>query len=152
MSVSLDSASLSTLIYDNCTLAARWAAVAWHSEDMGLSLTISMVRKGLSGYFKAHNITDASDGELICWVMTWADDTHPARVDIRDGESHKGFQHIANGSNVIANSMWNYGHDECMDTACPLMGWQGVPDLAGQGVSAVSANRFQKTDGWRRCW
>jgi hypothetical protein len=93
-----------------------------------------MVRDGLSEYFQASNTTDPGDGELISWAMFWGKQplSSPGWVQYKDiGELAL---HNQSGPDMVARSMWVYVHKECMDQACPILGWQGVPDLAGRGV------------------
>ena len=137
MDTSWNSPDPSQLRYDNCTLAARWATVAWHSEDVGLELTISMVRDGLSRYFNVSNTPDPGDGELVRWAMFWGKQplSSPSWAQYSDVDEMT--LHNQSGSDMVdmvARSMWVYVHKKCMDQACPLLGWQGVPDLAGRGV------------------
>jgi hypothetical protein len=143
MSNTLDAAKFSDLNFTDCNLAAKWATVAWHSEDIGINLTIGMIQNGLAGYFNGHDVLAPDDGELIHWAVSWDNTSVSSQAGSQAGKINKGIQYIANGPNELANIIWNYVHEECMDTACPMLGWQGVPDLAGRGVSPISMNQFR---------
>jgi hypothetical protein len=121
----------SNLTFNNCSLAARWATVAWHSEDVGQGLTVSMVRNGLSTYFRAANISDPGDIELMRWAMFWGNDS--ASAYLQASKVGKGYQHVANSSNPVTDSMWNYVHEKCME-------------------GGMSAHGVARRSGCRRCW
>jgi hypothetical protein len=79
-----------------------------------------MVRNGLSTYFRNFNISDPGDIELMRWAMYWGNDS--ASAYLLSSKHSKGYQHLANSSNAVTNSMWDYVHEKCMNDPCPLMG------------------------------
>jgi hypothetical protein len=64
-------------------------------------------------YFATFNLGDPGDSELARWLQYW-EKQEPKIVLLQ-----------------IEKYTWDY----CMDEACPKLGWQGLPDLAGLGVS-----------------
>jgi hypothetical protein len=103
----------SRLQLGNCTAVADWASLYWRTNDTGLYYTVRLVRNGLTSYFQESNVSDPGDSELARLLMYW---------EAREPES-------------ILRKFDEFAYDECMDEVCPQLGWQGLPDLAGQGVS-----------------
>jgi len=103
----------SQLRFSNCTLAADWASIYWRANDTGLYYTVNLVRNGLKDYFRDFNVSDPGNSELARWITYW---------EAMEIES-------------VTNAMSAYAEASCLEVVCPRLGWQGLPDLAGLGVS-----------------
>jgi hypothetical protein len=110
----------SRLQLSNCTAAADWASLYWRYDDTGLNHTIQMVRIGLISYFHDFNVSDPGDSELARWIAYW------------EGQKR----------GMVLGRINDYAAEHCLDQVCPRLGWQGLPDLAGLGVSDFNSVPF----------
>jgi hypothetical protein len=97
---------ISTLTFTNCTAVSRIVIDIFRDRDLPLGVTTRLLREGLSPYLKPN------EEPTVVQLFEW-------------------FSNYGNGTTI---AIWN-SVPGCLETLCPMIGWQGNADLAGRGVS-----------------
>ncbi len=109
-----------TLSFSNCTLAVQFFLSYILEFNYPYEAGGAYLLNGLAPYLKNNSMPDPPLYELAHWY-----------------ESLRGTNHSARFNSTLSAEMvgWMEGH--CAETLCPLLGWQGNPDVAGRGVSSA---------------
>lgn len=102
----------SYLHFNNCTLAAEYAAVHWQTGQLPLLATSRLLRDGLSTYLDQSNTTALPDWELLRWAT----------------------ETIQGNQTALIETMDNFTFTNCLEQVCTRMNWQDDADIAGSGV------------------
>lgn len=104
------------LPYNNCAVAAEWAATYWRTYDLSLNSTARFLQDGLLDHFKTNNMSGPDDSEVMGWILS------------KSQEQQSG----------VWKDMNSFTYNRCKNDVCPKLGWKGNSDLAGRGVRICS--------------
>jgi len=98
------------LQFRNCSLVADWVFNFFtYVEDLPYITTATLIRDGLSQYWRDSNVTRPNSTELVQWAFT-------------------------DGDPLLFLQAFNYTTGQCKEPFCKKLPWEGNSDLAGRGV------------------
>lgn len=107
---------------NDCQLVSNWTAavIQERDRDIPFNATIHVLKRGLEQYYQNNNASQPSDFDLLIWA------------------SNSTIRPVTNTTtrDEVFNYTSGFASNECRYDFCPLLGWEGNPDLAGRGMIA----------------
>ncbi|KAF2748772.1 hypothetical protein M011DRAFT_466545 [Sporormia fimetaria CBS 119925] len=101
--------------FTNCTLGGEWLKGYLSNDDLPLYVSTKLIQDGLSWVWnETGGAGELSNMEIMRWLF----------ANITDNQANE----------VMATIHDFSTGEQCLDIACPILGWQGHPDLAGRGM------------------